>query len=320
MNHLERCPCCHTPVRPLETTCAACGCSLGVDDDAVGRLLRNGALQIQRRLGRGGMGSLYLAEYTSSGEPCVVKELRLPTNRAVWSTLELMFQEEAQLLARLSTEHLAVPRFRDSFMDSGAFYIVIEFVPGQNLEEYVHQQGGPLPVPEVIEYGGQAVDVLVHLHELTPHPVIHGDLKPSNLIRQPDGRIVVIDFGLSRLNQPMPSYVPSHGSAFGTPGYSPMEQWEGRVTGASDVFALGATLHYLITGRNPRAAFAGLSQLSRSDLSRLTTFPPIAGLTPEVPPSLDLLVGEMVRRRATERPTMREVQSRLARVGAWLVT
>lgn len=310
------CPACaHIIVQPT-AECPVCGFVLAPQPPADGKQLRNGEILLLHRLGKGGMGSLYLAEDTTNGQRRVVKELRSPANRKARAQFETMFQQEAKLMERLSKEHAAIPRYYDSFMDSGSFYIVIEFVPGETLDQYLFAQGGTLPIPEVVDYLDQVADVLCIIHYLNPAPVIHGDIKPSNLMRRPDGRIVLIDFGLARLNAARPSYMPARSSAFGTPGYTPMEQWEGMPIPASDIFALGATAHHLITGRNPRLPFVHMSQVSLSELSALTAFPPITNLVPETPPMLETLIMQMVRRRAVERPPTSEVKTRLSRIMA----
>jgi serine/threonine protein kinase len=318
MNPFTQCPRCGHVLSQPAPACPVCGCLLGPLPPVEGKLLRNGDFRVIRRLDRGGMASLYLAEATSTGGLRAVKELRSPPNRKARATAEAMFHEEARLLSRLSREHPAIPRYYDSFMDSGSFYLVLEFVPGQNLQQYLMDRGGSLPVPEVIDYLRQVVDVLATIHSLHPDPIIHGDIKPSNLVRRPDGQVALVDFGLARATVRMPAYVPSRSSAFGSPGYTPMEQWEGHPGPASDIFALGATMHHLITGRNPRAAFTNLAKVNLAELSTLTNFPPITTLMPEVPPMLDTIIMQMVRRRAAERPTARDLKARLSRLDAVL--
>ena len=316
MESVTTCPACDTALAPELAQCPACGSALSTPGDVAGRLLRNGEFRLLRRLERGGMATLYLAEVVATGERRVVKELRPGADRQARATLEQMFRDEAALLAHLNRQHLAVPQYYDSFMDSGAFYMVIEHVPGENLARYIEHEGGRLPVLEAIDLAQQAVAVLVVLHALPPHPVIHGDIKPANLIRRPDGRAVLIDFGLSHVHSPMPPYVPAGASNFGTPGYTPTEQWEGRPGPASDVFALGATLHHVISGRSPLAALPGYTRFSRADLSVLMTFPPLSSLIPEPWPLLDQLLAQMLQRRAADRPSIQDVQARLARIGS----
>ncbi len=312
------CPACDTLLEPAVAVCPICGHALPSASAVAGTLLRNGEFRLVRRLDRGGMATLYLATVAATGEPRVVKELRPAADRQARATLEQMFREEAALLADLNRRDLAVPQYYDWFMDSGAFYMVVEYVPGENLARYMEHAGGRLPVPEAIDYAQQVAAVLRLLHELRPHPVIHGDIKPANLIRRPDGRAVLIDFGLSQVKTPMPAYVPAGASVFGTPGYTPIEQWEGRPGPASDVFALGATLHHVLSGRSPLAALPGQTHFSRADLSVLATFPPLSSFFPDSRPVLDQLIAQMLQRRPAERPTIPEVQDRLARIATLL--
>jgi serine/threonine protein kinase len=278
------------------------------------RLLCNGEFRLLRRLDNGASATLYLAEQARGGNLCVVKELHPPAEWKARPQYEAMVAEEAHLLQRLSKESIAVPRYYDSFIDSGIFYIALEYVPGQNLARYMQAQGAPLPIAEVLTYVRQVLDVLVAIHHLEPAPVIHGDLKPSNLIRRPDGQIVVLDFGVAQTTSAHPGYVPGRASVFGTPGYTPLEQWEGHATPASDIFALGATLHQLLTGRDPTGPFARLTPASLADLSALTTFPPLTIARPDAPLALDTLLTQMLHRRAPARPSAAEVRTRLAAI------
>ena len=123
-----------------------------------------------------------------------------------------------------------------------------------------------LPIPDVVGYIRHVADILAVIHTLAPAPMVHGDIKPSNLIRRPDGRLVLIDLGVAQAHGQIPPYVRAPASAFGTPGYTPPEQWEGHPTPASDIFALGATMHQLLTGRDPTARFARLAEVSFADL------------------------------------------------------
>jgi len=274
-------------------------------------MLCNGAFQLLRRLDNGGSATLYLGVRTSTGDLCVVKELAPPGEWAARPQFEEMVEKEAHLLQRLSTEPIAVPRYYDAFMDSGVFYIVLEFVPGQNLAKYMQAQNQPLPIAEVLAYIRQVVDMLVVIHNMQPAPLIHGDLKPSNLIRRPDGSIVLLDFGVAHTGPPHPASGFAHASSFGTPGYTPLEQWEGHPTPASDIFALGATMHQLLTRRDPAAPFARLSHASLADLSTLTTFPALTTLRPDAPLLLETLLAHMLQRRAPLRPSAAALQVRL---------
>jgi serine/threonine protein kinase len=308
------CPCCGHLMAPDNPRCPICSCLVTDTRDKAGTLLCNGAFRLLQPLGDGGTTRLYLAESFTRDALCVVKELRPPPEWKTRGLFEAMFEEEARLLHHVSQETSAVPQFYDSFMDSGSFYLVLEFVPGQSLEQYMQAQVGRLAATEVLDYMRQVVDVLTIIHNLAPDPVVHGDIKPSNLIRRPDGRIVVIDFGVAQVNTQMPVYVSGRSSAFGTPGYTPLEQWEGHATPASDIFALGATTHQLLTGRNPAAPFARLAQVSFADLTALTTFPALTTLVPDASPMLELLLAQMLHRRPAERPTAHDLRARITRL------
>jgi serine/threonine protein kinase len=314
MTTLTTCPYCHRALPEGTEVCLACGAPLSTASAIDPRLLCNGEFRLLRRLDNGASATLYLAEQARGGDLCVVKELPPPAEWKARPLFEAMVQEEAHLLHRLSKESLAVPRYYDSFIDSGVFYIVLEFVPGQNLARYMYSRDELLPIAEVLTYSRQVLDVLVAIHHLEPAPVIHGDIKPSNLIRRPDGQIVVLDFGVAQTTPSPAGYVPGRASVFGTPGYTPPEQWEGHPTPASDIFALGATLHQLLTGRDPAAPFARLSQVSLADLSALTSFPSLTLVRPDAPLALDTLLTHMLNRRASARPTAAEVRSRLTAI------
>jgi serine/threonine protein kinase len=312
MEFVTRCPCCDHVLIQHMAECPICGCDLTSPPQVAGRLLRNGAYRLGRQLDRGGMANVYWGEITRTGQPCVVKELREAGSQQQRVAFEALFTEEARVLGRLSRAHAAIPRYYDSFMDSGTFYIVLEFVPGQNLDQYIRERTGHLPIGEVLDHIRQVVDVLMVLHELHPDPVSHGDIKPSNLVRRPDGQVVLIDFGLARVNVPLPAYIPVRPTAHGTPGYTPLEQWMAHPTPAADIFALGATMHHLISGRDPRTAFATQATVNLTDLRMLTTFPPLASLVPEISPALDGLILQMLSRRPADRPPARILKARLA--------
>ena len=122
----------------------------------------------------------------------------------------------------------------------------MDFIQGTDLSTMLQDEGSPgLPATRVLEWAIQVCDALVYIHSLRP-PVVHRDLKPSNLIlRHSDGRILLIDFGIARVTNPMPGYW------IGTTGYAPPEQQAGRHEPRSDLYALGACIHELITGIKP---------------------------------------------------------------------
>ena len=156
------------------------------------------------------------------------------------------FQREAALLATLT--HQAIPRIYDFFENQGTIYLVLELIPGNDLETILNQRGESFPEETLIGWTIALCEVLVYLHGQTPEPIIFRDLKPSNIMLRGDGSLVLVDFGIAR------SFAPSQkGTMIGTEGYAPPEQYRGVADARGDLYALGATLHHLATGSDPRS-------------------------------------------------------------------
>lgn len=151
------------------------------------------------------------------------------------------FNAEARLLQRL--RHPRIPRVYAIFNDEGYHYLSMDFVRGEDLEDRVEREGAQ-PEARVLEWAEQTLDVLDYLHG---NGLIYRDMKPSNvMIDSQDGRVKLVDFGLAKVFQPS-----QQGTSIGTPGYAPPEQYQGLASLQSDIFSLGATLHHLLTGRDP---------------------------------------------------------------------
>jgi serine/threonine protein kinase len=240
---------------------------------------------IERLLGGGGMGMVYLAhDQRLSNRRCAIKEMvdhfidpqqRLEANE--------YFAREADTLAQL--KHSAIPAISDRFDHQNRHYLVMEYVEGRNLEEELAQRGGPLPEGLVIDVARQLCDVLAYLHGLQP-PIIYRDLKPSNVMLTGNGRVVLVDFGIARLFKAQ-----RKGTMIGTLGFAPPEQYQGVADPRSDLYSLGATLHYVLTGRDPEK-FPPFS------------FPPVRQLRPAISSNLAgaidrALAYEMANRPAT---------------------
>src|SRR5579863_8568275 len=229
---------------------------------APGTILQ-GRYAIDRLLGGGGMGMVYLArDQRLANRPCAIKEMvdhfidqaqRIEANE--------YFAREADTLAQL--KHQAIPAITDRFEISNRHYLVMEYVEGRNLEEELAARGEPLPEGLVIDIARQLSDVLAYLHGLQP-PIIYRDMKPSNVMLSPNGRVVLVDFGIARLFK-----AARKGTMIGTLGFAPPEQYQGMVDPRSDIYSLGATLHYVLTGRDPEK-FPPFS------------FPPVRDLRPGV--------------------------------------
>ncbi len=203
--------------------------------------------RILHPIGQGGSGTTYAAEELEGGRHVAIKVLSL---RQIddWKLLEL-FEREAAVLATL--KHRSIPQYLSFFdldtADDRRFYLVQTLVEGRSLADLVATGWRPEEAT-VYDIALQVLDVLAYLQERVP-PVIHRDIKPENLIRQPNGAIALVDFGAV---QDVYRQTIAKGSTFvGTIGYMPPEQFQGRVVPASDLYALGATLVFLLCGQAP---------------------------------------------------------------------
>lgn len=206
--------------------------------------------RIVRILGGGGMGQVYLAHDTRlADKPCAIKEL-VPDPHATPDEEKqnaAQFHQEAAVLAHLS--HPNLPDVSDYFDERGCFYLVMDYIKGETPEQRLLRSPGGLPQEDVVEWAIQLCDVLEYLHNHTP-PVIFRDMKPANVMLTPEGEVKLIDFGVARLFDPTKR---TDTLKMGTAGYAPPEQYagQGQTTPRSDIYALGATLHEILTGDNP---------------------------------------------------------------------
>ena len=257
--------------------------------------LLNERYQITSPLGRGGMGTVYLAEHVRLNAPVAVKEIRGAfASDAEYQAALRQCEQEARTLVRL--RHPNLPQVTDAFIENDRFYLVMEFIEGVTLEARLAERRGlPLPVSAVIEWGLQIADVLSYLHTLDP-PLIFRDLKPSNVMLKPDGSIRLIDFGIARQFQPGAA---KDTALLGSVGYSPPEQFgRNQTEPRSDIYALGATLHHLLTGRDPAAT--------------PFKFPPARSLNLAVPETLSRLISDCLEIDMEKRPaSAHEVAMRL---------
>ena len=210
-----------------------------------------GRYEIQHRLGQGGMGAVYLARDIRLDVRCAVKETFYTTPEALDQ-----FEREARLLAKLKHPHL--PHVTDYFDEQGRYYLVMEYISGKDLARWRVQRGAPSN-RQVTMWACQLLDALNYLHRRRP-PVIHRDIKPENIKLTPEGQAVLVDFGIAKIFDP--SGMTTTGAKAISPGYSPPEQYSQaqRTDARSDIYGLGATFYYVLTGRCPPEAverFAG---------------------------------------------------------------
>lgn len=204
---------------------------------------------IQGVIGVGGMGAVYRARdlhFPNVVKFVAVKEM---VNQArdplVRETIVKNFEREANLLATLS--HPAIPRIHDYFTQNERSYLILEFIHGKDLETLLDETKAFFSQDQVIGWGIELCDVLQYLHEHRPEAIIFRDIKPSNIMINQHNHIVLIDFGIAKHFQSG-----EKGTMIGTEGYSPPEQYRGEATALADIYALGATLHHLLTRQDPR--------------------------------------------------------------------
>jgi outer membrane protein assembly factor BamB/tRNA A-37 threonylcarbamoyl transferase component Bud32 len=204
---------------------------------------------IQDVIGVGGMGSVYRARdmhFPNVVKLVAVKEMiNMAPDPLVRQTIVQNFEREANLLATLN--HPSIPRIYDYFSHDDRSYLVLEYVHGKDLESVINDTNGFLPEDQVVSWAIQLCDVLAYLHSHKPDPIVFRDMKPSNVMINHNGDVVLVDFGIAKTFQ-----VGQKGTMIGTEGYSPPEQYRGEATQLADVYALGATLHHTITRRDPR--------------------------------------------------------------------
>ncbi|HYA35336.1 MAG TPA: protein kinase [Candidatus Binataceae bacterium] len=201
---------------------------------------------IKKVLGVGGMGRVYLGNDTRlANRPVAIKEMIVGEGVQEKKAVE-DFAREARVLAVLS--HPGIPSLIDYFVENGRHYLVMEFVAGGDLQGMLDKlgPGGKLPEDRVLRWARQLLDVLEFLHGQSP-PIVYRDLKPGNIMIGKDGRAMLIDFGIARFLPPG-----GRGTQIGSVGYAPPEQYMGKTEPRSDLYSLGATMHHLLTGRDPQ--------------------------------------------------------------------
>ncbi len=267
------CPICHKPNLRRANFCQHCGQDI---------VLNNGgpSYYITRIIKEGGQGAVY-ETVGDDGKVYAVKEMldRFTDPKERAEALE-RFDEEAQLLKRLS--HPRIPRIYASFKDEERQYLAMDFVRGKDMEDIIRERGA-LPEAEVLTWADQLCDVLNYLHNHRPEPIIFRDMKPSNIMIEPDGGLKLIDFGIAKVFQRA-----QRGTQIGTPGYAPPEQYQGLASPSSDIYALGATLHHMLTGRDPRD-------------EPPFSFPPVYGLNPKISRRTSDAVGKALQMKPEDR-------------------
>lgn len=266
-----------------------------------------GDYRILSRLGGGGMGAVYRAVHERMGRQVALKVLKpeIQNNAA----LQQRFDREVRAAAKLS--HPNIVTALDARSHDGVHFLVTELVEGSDLDHHVRQHG-PLSVPQAVDVMLQAARGLSYAHS---QGVIHRDIKPANLLMSRDGVVKILDMGLARLesdgNGRIETELTDTGVVMGTAAYMPPEQARDtrRADARSDIYSLGCTLHFLLTGR---PVYAGVSQVD-TILSHVNKpVPSLRQILPQVPVTLDQLFQSMIAKDPADRvQTAGEVAERL---------
>lgn len=246
-----------------------------------GTQLQSGRYKIEKAVASGGMGAVYRAiDSRFDDEPCAVKEMLDDFHDDAERTQAVdWFKREAKFLLKLN--HPCIPRVRDFFAEGGKHYLVMDFIEGRTLAEVFAKEGtvpglnGARGVPEARarHWMRQVCSVLTYLHSQDP-PVIFRDLKPSNIMVTNRDEIKLIDFGIARTVQSQ-----RQSTIIMTIGYAPPEQTMGNPEPRSDLFALGSTIHRVLTQHD-----------AANNKPNIFTFPPVRMLRPDVTPGFEKIV------------------------------
>ena len=204
---------------------------------------------VEEVIGIGGMGSVFRARDLHFPQILKMVAIKEMSNQARDAGMKDVyyknFEREANILASLN--HPAIPMVYDFFEQGENVYLVMEFIQGRDLEEIIKDKDYALTEELVTGWGIELCDVLQYLHDHKPEPIIFRDVKPSNIMVNQFGRIVLVDFGIAKAFRSG-----QKGTMMGTEGYSPPEQYRGEASPHVDIYALGATLHHLLTRINPQ--------------------------------------------------------------------
>jgi len=244
-----------------------------------GRVLMGGRFKVVSQLTAGGLSAIYLAE-KSDKRTVVLKEAVVPpyADEAIKAKAKELFDREARLLVKL--DHPRIAKVFDHFVENGRDYLVIEYIPGQSLRQLVTRDGAQSE-DRVLDWAIEISDILDYLHGQDP-PIIHRDLSPDNLLLREDGRLFMIDFGAAN------EFVgTATGTLIGKQSYIAPEQFRGKAVPVSDFYALGGTMHFLMTGHEPEALSVSHPATQRSIVT----------------PVVDELVARLTALEAEKRPS-----------------
>ncbi len=259
--------------------------------------------RIDGKIGQGGMGAVYVATDERFGSVVAIKE-----TLCMDDSFRKAIEREARLLNSL--RHLALPRVTDHFEENDSQYLVMEFIPGEDLGHMLEDTQEPFPVDQVVMWADQLLDALDFLHN-QEIPVIHRDIKPQNLKTTLEGQIILLDFGLAKGNPTDAGRHTAAKSIFGySRNYASLEQIQGTGTDPrSDLYSLSATLYHLLTGRPPEDALTRAMAVLSGSPDPLV---PAHSIREEIPKGLTGVLMSSMDLNAAGRPaTARDMRQML---------
>lgn len=239
----------------------------------------DGKYEILTEIGRGGMSVVYLAMDTHLNKQWAVKEIRKKGNGKNDEIVVNSLLAEANLMKRL--DHPSLPRIVDIIDNGQTIFVVMDYIEGESLDKVINEYGAQ-PEELVIGWAKQLCDALSYLHLQKP-PIIYRDMKPANVMLKPEGNIKIIDFGIAREYKEQSL---ADTTVLGTKGYAPPEQYSGQTDARSDIYALGMTMHHLLTGIDPRSGEA---------------YAPVRMWNPELSEGIELIIDKCVQPAAENR-------------------
>lgn len=248
-----------------------------------GRLI-GGRYYCTHKIGQGGMSEVYACMDRHIGKEWALKVISKPSGNSS------LINSEINLLKSL--DYYMFPRIVDAFIYEDNYIIVSDYIKGQSFEDYI-KKNGPLPIDKAVEYLQQLLDAIIYLHDRSPS-ILYLDMKPANIMLQPDGTVCLIDFGIARS-------ILTKNLSFGSVGYSPPEQYVAgtNLNEKADVFALLMTFYSLITGDKPLANLKRQTEKIKSDMS--------------IPKHLRELILKCIHPDESKRPMPKEIRKELMR-------
>lgn len=239
----------------------------------------DGKYEILTEIGHGGMSVVYLAMDTHLNKQWAVKEIKKKGNGKNDEVVINSLLAEANMMKRL--DHPALPRIVDIIDNGITIFVVMDYIEGESLDKILAEYGIQ-PEELVLGWAKQICDALLYLHSQKP-PIIYRDMKPANVMLKPEGNIKIIDFGIAREYKELSL---ADTTVLGTKGYAPPEQYSGQTDVRSDIYALGMTMHHLLTGIDPRTGEG---------------YAPVRMWNPEVSEGMEMIIDKCVQPAAEHR-------------------